>query len=354
MLQQPVNQVRLTNVAVVRLKKQGIRFEIACYKNKVSNWRSGVERDIDEVLQVHSVFTNVSKGILANKKELMTAFGTEDQQTVLKLILDKGEVQVSEKERQILYEQMYTDVATLVAQKCINPDTQRPFTVALIERTLRELHFTVKLNQTAKQQALDAIRLLASHIPIVRAQMRLRLSCKAKEGPFIKEKLMRFEPTIESEESAANFVMIFLADPGCFRGIDELLIQGTKRIGSVEILNPCVVAEGESRLDLTTRKQELTEEFASVVISDGTVPPAVAPSVPPAPRVAVSTAGSKRLTCNNCNCSFDSAEDHRAHFKSDLHRYNLKRKMKNLSPLSPEMFEDLSLEERDAFFMQDS
>ena len=45
----PVNQVRLTNVAVVRLKRGGKRFEIACYKNKVVNWRNGVETDIDEV-----------------------------------------------------------------------------------------------------------------------------------------------------------------------------------------------------------------------------------------------------------------------------------------------------------------
>ena len=31
----PVNQVRLTNVAYVRLNKNGKRFEIACYRNKV-------------------------------------------------------------------------------------------------------------------------------------------------------------------------------------------------------------------------------------------------------------------------------------------------------------------------------
>ena len=31
----PINQVRLTNVAYVRLNKLGHRFEIACYRNKV-------------------------------------------------------------------------------------------------------------------------------------------------------------------------------------------------------------------------------------------------------------------------------------------------------------------------------
>jgi hypothetical protein len=32
---QPSNQIKLTNVSIVRLKKAGKRFEIACYKNKV-------------------------------------------------------------------------------------------------------------------------------------------------------------------------------------------------------------------------------------------------------------------------------------------------------------------------------
>ena len=60
-VKQPVSQVRLTNVAIVKMKKNGHRFEIACYKNKVVNWRNKVETDLDEVLQIRSVFENVSK-----------------------------------------------------------------------------------------------------------------------------------------------------------------------------------------------------------------------------------------------------------------------------------------------------
>lgn len=37
---QAVNQVKHTNVAVVRLKIRRMRLEIACYKNKV-RWREG-------------------------------------------------------------------------------------------------------------------------------------------------------------------------------------------------------------------------------------------------------------------------------------------------------------------------
>lgn len=116
----PTNQVKLTNVAVVRLKKAGKRFEIACYKNKVMSWRNKVwvsnlvlpiltslflvnygqffiflgymteffiysfirEKDIDEVLQTHTVFTNVSKGQVAKNEDLMRAFGTAEQSEI--------------------------------------------------------------------------------------------------------------------------------------------------------------------------------------------------------------------------------------------------------------------------------
>jgi hypothetical protein len=49
----PTNQKLLTNVAVVRMKKGGKRFEIACYRNKVLSWRQGTEKD----LVCHIVFT---------------------------------------------------------------------------------------------------------------------------------------------------------------------------------------------------------------------------------------------------------------------------------------------------------
>ena len=42
MLKQPVGFKKLTNVAIIKLKRGKHRFEIACYKNKAINWRNGV------------------------------------------------------------------------------------------------------------------------------------------------------------------------------------------------------------------------------------------------------------------------------------------------------------------------
>src|ERR1700755_954100 len=98
-INQPSNQIKLTNVSLVRLKKGKKRFEIACYKNKVLEWRSGIETDLDNVLQIPTVFRNVSKVQTAPKEDLEKAFGKgKSVNDIVLEILNKGELQVGDKE----------------------------------------------------------------------------------------------------------------------------------------------------------------------------------------------------------------------------------------------------------------
>ncbi|XP_010900947.1 ribosome maturation protein SBDS [Esox lucius] len=245
----PTNQIRLTNVAVVRMKKGGKRFEIACYKNKVISWRSGAEKDLDEVLQTSSVFNNVSKGQVAKKDDLSKAFGTDDLTEICKQILAKGELQVSDKERQSQLETSYRDIATIVAEKCVNPETKRPYTVNLIERAMKDIHYSVKPNKSTKQQALEVIRQLKDSMEIQRAHMRLRLVLPAKDGKRLKEKLKPLIKVMESEDFDDQLEMVCLVDPGCYREMDELIRCETKGKGSLEVLSLKDVEEGDERLE---------------------------------------------------------------------------------------------------------
>uniref|UniRef100_A0A8C6T692 Ribosome maturation protein SBDS n=1 Tax=Neogobius melanostomus TaxID=47308 RepID=A0A8C6T692_9GOBI len=244
----PTNQIRLTNVAVVRMKKGGKRFEIACYKNKVVSWRSGAEKDLDEVLQTHSVFVNVSKGQAAKKDDLTGAFGTDDLTEICKQILANGELQVSDKERRTQLETSFRDIATIVAEKCVNPETKRPYTVNLIERAMKDIHYSIKANKSTKQQALEVIRQLKETMEIQRAHMRLRLMLPAKDAKRLKEKLKPLLQIVESEDFDEDLEMVVLVDPGCYREIDELIRCETKGRGSLEVLSLKDVEEGEEKL----------------------------------------------------------------------------------------------------------
>ena len=60
---------------------------------------------------------------------------------------------MSERERQAQLEAMFRDVATIVADKCVNPETSRPYTVGVVERAMKDAHVSIKPHKSTKQQA---------------------------------------------------------------------------------------------------------------------------------------------------------------------------------------------------------
>ncbi|XP_064460850.1 ribosome maturation protein SBDS-like [Ornithodoros turicata] len=246
----PTNQIRLTNVAVVRMKKGGKRFEVACYKNKVVAWRNKVEKDIDEVLQTHTVYTNVSKGQAAKKEDLIKCFGTDDASKVCLEVLSKGELQVSEKERHTQQEATFRDIATLVADRCVNPETKRSYPVTLVEKAMRDVHYSLKPNKNAKQQCLEVIRMLKEVMPLERCQMRLRILVPQGKT-VVRPRIQALSSGIEMDkvhQESGDLEMVFLTDPGNFRVVDELVRKESRGRGHLEVLSLKEVEEGDQLL----------------------------------------------------------------------------------------------------------
>lgn len=94
-------------------------------------------------------------------------------------ILEEGEYQVSDKEREMVAGSQMRDVLFMVMERTVNPDTLRPYSIGMVEKFAQQVHFAVDPTKSSKQQALDLIRQLAQHFPIVRAQMELRLTAPA-------------------------------------------------------------------------------------------------------------------------------------------------------------------------------
>ncbi|KAL8675516.1 MAG: hypothetical protein Q9168_000028 [Polycauliona sp. 1 TL-2023] len=309
-INQPSNQIRLTNVSLVRLKKGKKRFEIACYKNKVLEYRSGVETDLDNVLQIHSVFLSVSKGQTAPSQDLAKAFGPSTSlDGIIMEILNKGEMQVGEKERHAQLERVHTEVIDIVAGKLVDPKSKRVYTTGMIEKALDQLsshgggtHKSdegkasgtatptngeaskekakemptwtgVVATKSAKSQALEAMKALIAWqpIPVSRARMRLRVTCAtnvlkqaAKVSPkkqgeeedadgdgekstgTIKDRILSYVEQIESQDTMGQeWEVIGFVEPGAFKGLGEFISGETKGKGRVEVLDMAVTHEGD-------------------------------------------------------------------------------------------------------------
>ena len=242
----PTGIKKLTNIAVVRLKKHGVRFEIACYKNTVGAWRDGFEKDIDNVLQTTQIYNNVSKGIFAKEEDLLKAFGSADEKVVAKLILETGEVQVSDKERKNTFDNIFRDAVNVLVDKCVNPETNRPYPPGMIERALREVHFQVDPTKSAKQQALAALPRLQKVFPIKRAAMRFRFTVPAERAQATLDMLLGENATIEEQTESE---IVCTADPSVYRTLDKFAKDTSVQL---EVVTVAVMEGGVSETFLET------------------------------------------------------------------------------------------------------
>ena len=233
----PTGIKKLTNIAVVRLKKAGVRFEIACYKNTVVAWRDKFERDIDNVLQTTQVYNNVSKGIFAKEEDLLKAFGTTDEAKICALILEAGELQVSEKERKQNFENIFRDAVTVLVDKCVNPETNRPYPPGMIERALKEIHFSVDPMKSAKQQALAALPKLQTVFPIKRARDALQAHRRPEHVPATLAMLADQRATVETRTTTE---IVCTAEPSAYRTCDKHVREATGGTGRFEVVTMAV------------------------------------------------------------------------------------------------------------------
>ncbi|GCF01629.1 guanine nucleotide exchange factor sdo1 [Zygosaccharomyces mellis] len=238
-INQPSGQVKLTNVSLVRLKRERKRFEIACYQNKVQDYRKGIEKDLEEVLQVHQVFTNVSKGDTASKEDLQKCFGTTDQDSIIKEILARGEIQLSEKERQLETNKINNEMLTIISAKCINPKSKKRYPPSMIHKALAELKFSPVLNKPAKLQALEAIKILTRTqlIPITRARMKVKVTMDANKPEAIEQLKKHVKGAEETSSDAQIWSVTGLIDPVSYRELVSLCGQG----GQIQVLDMAVI-----------------------------------------------------------------------------------------------------------------
>lgn len=179
---------------------------------------------MDDVLQINNVFMNVSKGEVARHSDLDKAFGTVDTNTIVEevcapwssrvmiandrfdQILKKGEVQVGEKEREHDLTSLRKEIATMVAEKCVDPATQHPYPVGMIEKAMGEAGYSVRQGKNAKSQVAECIKLLQSesNLPLQRARMRVRVTMPNQDGTRLREKVLETADKVEKDEVKAE------------------------------------------------------------------------------------------------------------------------------------------------------
>lgn len=337
MINQPSAIKILTNVSVVKFKRKGKKFEVACYPNKVQNWRNGIETDLDEVLQTEDVYTNVAQGEVANKKALKAGFGDVEKIEIIKEILAKGQLQVSEKEREAELEQMRNNIADKIVKMTVNSMNLVPFPESIIKKAMEILKVKVQTtggNDIAKKQALNIITEIkeAGILPIERAKMRVRVTFRNEEiKTEIHEKITTDYPETDCKcEDLTETDAFYLIQPFMYRKLLDL--SNTFASGDMGV----EIEENFVHKDPTDDNGDYGEAFAAISLEEEKK------EAEPVKKEAVNPNRGDEIQCSTCKDAIFSSKDlFKAHYKTEWHLENVKRKMKKGDPLNEAEFLEL-------------
>jgi len=155
---------------LVRYKAGKVTFEVLTKVGSVLKYRDG-KLGWDNVLFVDEIFKNQTKGERANAEDLKLAFGSDNLQDCLKVIIEKGELQLTAEERKDKIDKKRAEIVNYIHKYYVDPKSKLPHPVVRVENALTTLKIKIDPDIPAERQIQDLIKRIPEVMPIKRMEM---------------------------------------------------------------------------------------------------------------------------------------------------------------------------------------
>lgn len=156
--------VNVDEAIIAKLEKNGKNFEILVDCEKALAFREGKLKDINEVLATQDIFDDVKKGQHASN--LKEVFGTEDATEISKIIIKKGEIQLTTEHKNKIREEIKNRIVGIIHRNAINPQNNLPHPPGRIETAMEEAKVRIDEFKSAEEQVDEVVKKINIILPI--------------------------------------------------------------------------------------------------------------------------------------------------------------------------------------------
>jgi ribosome maturation protein SDO1 len=210
--------ISVDKAVIARLKTHGETFEILVDPYLARDFKEGKDVPIEEILATPYVFKDAHKGDKASEHEMEKIFGTSDPYEVAKVILKKGEVQLTAEQRRKMLEDKKRYIATIIHRHAVDPRTGYPHPVDRILRAMEEAGVHVDIFKDAEAQVPGVIKAIRPLLPI---KLEVKVIAVKIPGDYVGKAYgeVRKFGTIKREEWGSDGSWMFIIEiPG---GVEE-------------------------------------------------------------------------------------------------------------------------------------
>lgn len=158
--------IKLEDAVIARLETHGERYEVLVDPDLALELKHGKEIDLSQVLAVDTIFKDSKKGDRASEERMKQLFATSNAFEVAKIIIKKGDIQLTTEQRRKMQEDRKKQIITIIARHAINPQTDAPHPPQRIEKAMEEARVHIDLSKTAEEQVQEVLKVLRPIMPI--------------------------------------------------------------------------------------------------------------------------------------------------------------------------------------------
>jgi ribosome maturation protein SDO1 len=173
--------VDLEDAIVARYESHGHSFEILIDPAIVQKMKDGKEVNLVEHMVIDTIFTNAKKGTRAPEDKTKEIFGTTDATEVAKIIILKGEVQLTTEQRKVMQENKRKRIVEYIARNAMNPQTGTPHPPARIETAMEEAKIHIDPFKSVEAQVPAIMTALRPLIPIKFDKVRIAVKVSGED-----------------------------------------------------------------------------------------------------------------------------------------------------------------------------
>ena len=158
--------INLEDAVIARLEYYGEHFQILVDPDLASDFKSGKNVKMEDVLAVEEVFKDSKKGDKASEEAMMKAFNTVDPLEAAVTIIKKGHVQLTAQQRKEMQEEKRKLIVATITRESINPQTKLPHPARRIEIAMDECKLHVDPFKSVDEQVKTVMKAIRTKIPI--------------------------------------------------------------------------------------------------------------------------------------------------------------------------------------------
>ncbi len=212
------------SVNLVRYKTHGKNFEIAIDADKALAYKEGDEVDINEIISADDIFEDMKKGMHAKEADLSEVFGTTDTTTVVRVMLEKGEIQFTQKYRAELRDRKMSKIVNIIHRNAVDPKTGAPHPENRIISAMDEAKIKINDLKKAEDQVNEIITKLRPIIPLSLETAKLRVHIPTNFAGKLRSSIAGFGKLTTEQWLNDGSLMLEIELPAGMQGelMDEL------------------------------------------------------------------------------------------------------------------------------------